>query len=99
MKRSPVFALFCCVLWIGCARQPEHAALGRHFLLADEPAGAVGIIDYHESDPKPADVTLVGEGPVEWALPAPKGMVALMIRDGQVSACCRGHCQGPCSRI
>jgi hypothetical protein len=47
-------------LCLGCTRGPEHAELGRTFLLAEEPAGAVGVVDYHETDPKPTDVTLVG---------------------------------------
>jgi hypothetical protein len=48
-------------LLAGCARGPEHADLGRRFLLSEEPVGAMGIIDYHESESKASDVTLVGQ--------------------------------------
>src|SRR4051794_7713718 len=47
-------------LLASCTRGPEYAELGRQFLLLDEPTGAMGVIDYHEADPKPSDVTLVG---------------------------------------
>jgi hypothetical protein len=47
-------------LLAGCTRQPEHAELGRQFLLAEEPSGAIGIIDFHETEPKLEEVSLVG---------------------------------------
>ena len=63
----------------GCSQQAsgpsaEHAALGQKFLLAEEPAGAVGIIDFRESTaeaeaPEAADVALVGRiggGKLTW---------------------------------
>ena len=64
-------------LALGCAPHaggpsPEHLALGQSFLLAEEPAGAVGIIDYRESPPveDQTDVTLVGRiggGKLTWS--------------------------------
>ena len=57
---------------VGCAAQEsttpvavEHPELGQKFVLPDEPAGAVGIIDYREAlpkdaEPEPAEVTLLG---------------------------------------
>ena len=45
---------------VGCGGQPQHAELGRQFLLAEEPGGAVSIIDYHDTDPKAEQVSLVG---------------------------------------
>ena len=59
-RQQAISAGLCLAMLLGCARQPEHAALGNRFLLAEEPAGAVGIIDYHETEPKATDVTLVG---------------------------------------
>jgi hypothetical protein len=61
----------------GCGQQAaapsaEHAALGQKFLLGEEPAGAIGIIDFRES-PAAADaanVTLVGRiggGKLTWS--------------------------------
>jgi hypothetical protein len=60
MSRWTCIAGVAAVLLLGCTRGPERADLGRQFLLAEEPAGAMGIIDYHEADPRPSDVTLVG---------------------------------------
>jgi len=67
----------CLATVVGCAQSaagpsPEHAALGQKFLLAEEPGGAVGIIDYRESPPteEQADVTLVGRiggGKLTWS--------------------------------
>jgi hypothetical protein len=47
------------------APQVEHAELGRQFLLAEEPGGAVGILDYREAagasdEPAAAEVALLG---------------------------------------
>jgi len=71
-----VIALYLAVL-AGCgqhatAPSPEHAALGQKFLLGEEPAGAVGIIDFRESPTasEGADVTLVGRiggGKLTWS--------------------------------
>ena len=61
MKRWTMFAVITAGLFGACARGPEHAELGRQFLLPEEPNGAMGIIDYHESDPKATEVTLVGQ--------------------------------------
>jgi hypothetical protein len=47
-------------LFVGCVGKPEHAELGSKFLLPDEPAGAIGVVDYHEAEEKVTDVTLVG---------------------------------------
>jgi hypothetical protein len=65
------------IVLAGCAaRVPvpsgEHAALGQKFLLGEEPAGAMGIIDYRESPAaaETADVTLVGKiggGKLTWS--------------------------------
>jgi hypothetical protein len=44
--------------------------MGQQFLLADEPEGATGILDYRESKAEPADVALVGRiggGKPVWA--------------------------------
>ena len=38
----------------------ENSALGQKFILAQEPAGALGIIDYRESETPQPEVTLVG---------------------------------------
>jgi len=61
MIRLTVLAITAVSLLTGCTRGPQHAELGRQFLLPEEPAGAVGIIDYHESEAKASDVTLVGQ--------------------------------------
>src|SRR3954468_13327334 len=61
MMRWTILAGICAALIAGCGRGSQHANLGRRFLLPDEPAGAIGIIDYHESEPKATDVTLVGQ--------------------------------------
>jgi len=61
MSRLYWIASIAAALLVGCTRGPEHAELGRRFLLAEEPAGAMGIIDYHDVDPRPSDVTLVGQ--------------------------------------
>jgi hypothetical protein len=63
-----------CALYSGCggnstASQPELAAAGQQFLLADEPAGAIGILEFREetaasSDEEtiaPQDVVLLGK--------------------------------------
>jgi hypothetical protein len=67
----------CLTTLLGCGQQavspsPEHAALGQKFLLAEEPAGAMGIIDYRESPPaeEAAEVSLVGRiggGKLTWS--------------------------------
>jgi hypothetical protein len=64
-------------MFAGCSSHaagptPEQVALGQTFLLADEPEGAVGIIDYRESPPveDATDVTLVGRiggGKLTWS--------------------------------
>jgi hypothetical protein len=61
MKRWAALAIVTLALLTGCSRGPQHAELGRPFLLSEEPAGAIGIIDYHESDAKSSEVTLVGQ--------------------------------------
>jgi hypothetical protein len=63
-----------CALHAGCssqsaAGQPELAAEGRQFLLADEPAGAIGILEFREEaaaageeeSAQPRDVVLLGK--------------------------------------
>ena len=56
----------------GCSQsaagQPEFAAMGGQFLLAEEPAGAISILEFRESTPEeddepapPADVVLLGK--------------------------------------
>jgi hypothetical protein len=48
------------------APRVEHPELGQQFVLAEEPEGATGILDYregipeHEAKPEPADVALLG---------------------------------------
>ena len=44
----------------GCGQSVEHAELGRQFVLADEPSEILGIVDYHEAESKPTDVSLIG---------------------------------------
>src|SRR5437588_6466433 len=61
MSRWATLLLAGAAAFSGCTRGPPHAELGRQFLLSDEPAGAIGIIDYHESEPKATDVRLVGQ--------------------------------------
>jgi hypothetical protein len=63
------------VLFASCSDQaatprPELVQMGRQFLLAEEPEGATGIIDYRESKAEPAEVTLLGRiggGKPVWA--------------------------------
>jgi hypothetical protein len=51
-------------LLAGCsasdARDSKVAAEGAHFLLAEEPAGAIGILDFREEQPPGDDVVLFG---------------------------------------
>ena len=64
-------------LLAGCSHQAavpsaEHAALGQKFLLGEEPSGAIGIIDFRESQAatEAADVALVGKiggGKLTWS--------------------------------
>lgn len=69
-------------LFVGCstgttsvAVKVEHADVGQQFVLAEEPAGAVGILDYRESlpegaEPEPAEVALlarIGGGNPTWS--------------------------------
>src|SRR2546430_200188 len=61
MQRLALWAIAGAALLAGCSRGPQHAAAGRRFLLPEEPAGAIGIIDYHESEAKATEVTLVGQ--------------------------------------
>lgn len=61
MNQWAVWAIVGAGLLVGCTRGPQHAELGRRFLLPDEPTGAMGIIDYHESESKASEVTLVGQ--------------------------------------
>lgn len=61
-----------CGLHAGCgansaAGQPELAAQGQQFLLADEPVGAIGILEFREETPTEAD----GDSP------APRDIVLL----------------------
>ncbi len=47
----------------GCnqsSNQPQHARLGQQFLLADEPADAIGILDYREAGQELSEVSLIG---------------------------------------
>jgi hypothetical protein len=51
--------------------RPELIALGQQFLLADEPAGATGILDYRESKSEQSEVTLLGRiggGKPTWSI-------------------------------
>lgn len=50
----------CISLLAGCVQQPQISAEGQRFVLADEPVGALGILDYRESKPEFGDVSLVG---------------------------------------
>jgi hypothetical protein len=62
-------------LLASCSKQaetprPELVEMGRQFLLAEEPEGVTGIIDYRESKAEPAEVTLLGRiggGKPVWA--------------------------------
>lgn len=67
MVRWPSCALLIASLLVvcGCNARPgaplaEHQELGKRFLLAEEPADAVGIIDYREAKEAAAEVSLVG---------------------------------------
>src|SRR5689334_10067658 len=53
-------ASICLALIVGCTQQPQISAEGQRFVLADEPAGAQGILDYRESKPEAGDVSLIG---------------------------------------
>jgi len=55
-----LFAVAWVALFFGCAQRPEHEELGRLLLLSEEPSGAVGIIDFHDTKPQTTEVTLVG---------------------------------------
>ena len=66
-----LFLLAASLLAAGCERgadggQPELAAEGAQFLLAEEPAGAIGILEHRETvpadeqEPQPRDVVLWG---------------------------------------
>ena len=55
-----VAAAICLAAVVGCINKSEISAQGQRFMLADEPAGAVGILDYRESKPEPGDVSLIG---------------------------------------
>jgi len=44
----------------GCVKRSEISAAGQRFVLAEEPSGALGILDYRESKPEPGDVSLIG---------------------------------------
>ena len=44
----------------GCVKRSEISAAGQRFVLAEEPSGAQGILDYRESKPEPGDVSLIG---------------------------------------
>lgn len=53
------------ILAVGCAKQDvapsgELAEVGKQFLLTEEPAGAVGILDFREAASETKDVTLFG---------------------------------------
>ena len=50
----------CLVLLAGCTQQSQISAEGERFVLADEPAGAQGILDYRESKPEAGEVSLIG---------------------------------------
>jgi hypothetical protein len=45
---------------VGCGQSVQHAELGRQFVLAEEPSEILGIVDYHEAETKPTDVSLIG---------------------------------------
>jgi hypothetical protein len=61
MMRTIRLVIATCLLSLaGCTGQSQHAQLGQRFLLADEPSGAMGVLDYRETPPETADVTLVG---------------------------------------
>ena len=63
------------LLLAGCggssiAGQPKLAAAGQKFLLAEEPADAIGILEYREAETPPADVVLwgkIGGGKQVWS--------------------------------
>jgi hypothetical protein len=50
----------CFVLLPGCTQPSQISAAGQRFVLADEPAGAQGILDYRESKSEAGDVSLIG---------------------------------------
>src|SRR5688572_30004158 len=47
-------------LLAGCGQGVQHAELGRQFVLTEEPSAILGIVDYHEAETKPTDVSLIG---------------------------------------
>src|SRR4051812_240575 len=61
MIRFQLFtAGICLAFFIGCVRPAGISPEGRRFMLADEPAGAQGILDYRESKPEAGEVSLIG---------------------------------------
>jgi len=50
----------CLAVLVGCTQQPQISAEGQRFVLAEEPAGAQGILDYRESKTEAGDVSLIG---------------------------------------
>jgi hypothetical protein len=50
----------CILLLAGCTQQTEISAEGKRFVLAEEPAGVQGILDYRESKPEAGEVSLIG---------------------------------------
>ena len=53
-------AAVCLAAVVGCVNKTEISAEGKRFVLADEPAGAQGILDYRESKTEAGDVSLIG---------------------------------------
>src|SRR5438270_2264226 len=60
MSSFKSFTATICVLLAGCTQQPGISPAGQRFVLSDEPAGAVGILDYRESKPEAGEVSLIG---------------------------------------
>jgi len=61
MIRFQLFvAGICLALLVGCGGPAGISAEGQRFVLADEPAGAQGILDYRESKLEAVEVSLIG---------------------------------------
>jgi hypothetical protein len=55
-----IAATFTVAIYVGCVEQSQISSQGQRFVLADEPAGAQGILDYRESKPVAGEVSLIG---------------------------------------
>lgn len=93
------FGLGICSLLTGCGRSsqasdPEVARQRSQFLLADEPADAIGIMEYRELEHQAGAVVLVGRVGGQHETWSP-GAAAFVISDPAVALAAEGHAH-PC---